>query len=390
MRVFPAPLDERRRLAVPLLVAGLAVVLGLPGCARTAPLVLIPRGLDGAAPNGRSFPGAISDDGNLVSFTSSASNLVPGDTNGRRDLFVFDRRTESTRRVNVASSGQQANGDVSTRQMISGDGRFVVFATRASNLVQGDTNNGSDVFVHELATGLTERVSVADDGRQAVHAGEVSGPRISDDGDVIAFDASGLDPDQASWSLYLRDRPAHRTDPVPGPPLPSPVALGGLSGDGQVLVHLDPGLDPGFSPYTPTVRDLRTGVDDPILQPFSFTTEFTLAIDRTGRTLVWGGRDQAGHYEVVVADRQTRTVETLASTDGPHATPAISGDGRYLTVFTTAPSDESHALISVLDRLDGTRQRVGVGYWTSIDDSGAAVVVETAEEEGPFLWLRPR
>jgi len=91
---------------------------------------------------------SISADGQVVAFYSHATNLVSGDTNGRADTFVHDRLTRITERVSVDSSGVQGN-DGSWDPSISADGRIVAFNSDASNLVAGDTNAARDVFVHE-------------------------------------------------------------------------------------------------------------------------------------------------------------------------------------------------------------------------------------------------
>ncbi|WP_326551868.1 TolB family protein [Micromonospora sp. NBC_01813] len=105
-------------------------------------------------------PGSISANGRYVTFTSSATNLVPSDTNGHQDVFVRDRRhSGATRRVSVASDGAQADGH-SFAAFISARGRFVAFASIATNLVEDDSNGHRDVFVHDLRHGTTRRVSV--------------------------------------------------------------------------------------------------------------------------------------------------------------------------------------------------------------------------------------
>ena len=108
---------------------------------------------------------AISADGRYVAYASVASNLVPGDTNGVLDVFVFDRQTDTTERVSVASDGTEANG-LSVRPAISADGRYVTYTSDASNLVPGDTNGAIDIFLFDRQTDTTERVSVASDGTE--------------------------------------------------------------------------------------------------------------------------------------------------------------------------------------------------------------------------------
>jgi uncharacterized membrane protein len=101
---------------------------------------------DGTEGNNSAFEPAISADGRFVTYSSQASNLVVGDTNGTEDIFVFDRQTNTTERVSVASDGTEGNSG-SLEPAISADGRFVTYSSRASNLVSGDTNGTSDVFV---------------------------------------------------------------------------------------------------------------------------------------------------------------------------------------------------------------------------------------------------
>jgi Tol biopolymer transport system component len=108
--------------------------------------------------NGSSQIPDISNSGRFVTFQSSASNLVPGDTNGAIDIFVRDRKKGKTTRVSTQSDGDQANGS-SLYSKISADGRFVVFESSASNLVPGDGNGTTDIFVKDRKTGKTRRVT---------------------------------------------------------------------------------------------------------------------------------------------------------------------------------------------------------------------------------------
>ena len=158
---------------------------------------------------------AISADGRFVAFESLASNLVPGDTNGTRDVFVRDRQARTTERVSVASDGTQANG-FSSPGSINGDGRLVVFGSFASNLVQGDTNQQNDVFVRDRQAGITQRVSVTSQGLQADGSSTLAD--ISGDGRFVVFasaatnlvagDANGTD------DVFVRDLQAQTTQRV--------------------------------------------------------------------------------------------------------------------------------------------------------------------------------
>jgi Tol biopolymer transport system component len=140
------------------------------------------RGVQG---NGDSSLPAISADGRFVVFSSSASNLVVGDTNRSSDVFVRDRAKATTRRVSLSSAGVQGNGNSGFNVAISADGRFVTFDSHASNLVAGDTNLYTDIFLRDRTTGITQRVSVSSTGLQA--GGPSGDPAISADGHYIAF-----------------------------------------------------------------------------------------------------------------------------------------------------------------------------------------------------------
>ncbi len=144
-------------------------------------------GFDGSQANGASqfsgFAPAIDADGRFVSFSSNASNLVPNDTNEREDVFVFDRQTRTTERISIGSAGEANGSSVSTD--ISADGRFVVFQSAASNLVEGDTNGAADIFLFDRETRELRRVSVASDGAQGNRFSIT--PAISADGAVVAF-----------------------------------------------------------------------------------------------------------------------------------------------------------------------------------------------------------
>ena len=104
---------------------------------------------DGSEANDRSYDGAISANGRFVTFASGAGNLVANDANGWVDIFVRDRQSGVTTRVSVASDGSEADSN-SYRPALSANGRYVVFASYASNLVADDSNGFSDIFRHEL------------------------------------------------------------------------------------------------------------------------------------------------------------------------------------------------------------------------------------------------
>jgi Tol biopolymer transport system component len=176
-----------------------------------------PNGIQGNSPPWSFSPGssALSADGRFVAFGSDATNLVPGDTNGEADVFVHDRRTRKTERVSVGPGGGQGNGE-SFSPSLSADGRFVAFQSYATNLVPGDTNNTSDVFVRDRRTSTTERVSVGPGGVQA--DGTSFDTELSADGRFVAFasDASNLVSDDTNGmnDVFVHDRQTRKTERV--------------------------------------------------------------------------------------------------------------------------------------------------------------------------------
>lgn len=140
---------------------------------------------DGNEPNQHSFSPCISGDGRYVAFVSSATNLVPEDTNGREDVFVFDRQTSSMRRVSISSNGTQADGH-SRVESICANGRVVLFQSRASNLVTPNVNY-SNIFIHDMATGATILANVSSTG--ATSNGPSLYANLSPDGNFAVFES---------------------------------------------------------------------------------------------------------------------------------------------------------------------------------------------------------
>lgn len=199
--------------------------------------------------NADSFSPSISDDGRRVAFQSNAGNLVADDDNDVEDIFVkfrFDAGNSylgiagPITRVSVSSIGTQAD-DSSAEPMISGDGEFVTYRSLASNLVSDD-NDRWDIFVHQLATGITTRVSVATGGGQANH--DSFSPSISDDGRYVAFrsNASNLvsGDNNARQDIFVHDRNSGTTArvsvPDGGGEADGHSDAPAISGDGQWIV----------------------------------------------------------------------------------------------------------------------------------------------------------
>lgn len=156
---------------------------------------------------GQSAVGGISADGRFIVFWSDAANLVAGDTNGFSDIFVHDDFTGTTERVSISSAGAQ--GDAASGECsISDDGRFVVFSSLASNLVAGDTNGTADTFLHDRLSGTTERISTTTLGAEGNSSS--GGGWLTPDNRYVLFwsNATNLCPGDtnAARDVFLRDR----------------------------------------------------------------------------------------------------------------------------------------------------------------------------------------
>ena len=271
-------------------------------------------------PNGRQANGAsarpvISGDGNLVAFESAASNLLPDDvlgrrtdTNGVEDVFVYNRSTQTTIRVSVASDGKQGAGE-SVRPSISADGRFVAFQS-LSAFDPDDTNKKLDVYIHDLTNGETQRVSVAAGGAPG-NGGSYS-PSLSADGRYVAFwsNAGNLVADDTNGrpDVFVTDRATGETERVS-------VASDGTQSNGE-------SSDPSISP------------DGRYVAFWSAATNLVPDDTNTKR-------------DVFVADRGAHTTTRVSvagdgsQSDGDSFSPCIAvlGDGRVLVAFDSAATN---------------------------------------------------
>lgn len=344
----------------------------------TGSTTLLSIGNDGAKGNFDSFWPAISRNGRFVVFSSFASNLVPGDTNNTADVYLVDRDANRNgmfdeagavliRRVSRASDGTEANA-FSAEATISADGRYVVFASEADNLVPGDTNQVADIFVHDIASGITERVSVSGPGAQANDMS--SEPALSADGRYIAFSSSAdnLAPGDANgrhWrgaDIYVRDRLARTTALVS-------LAAAGVGGNGRS--------------------------EQPAISADGRYIAFMSRADNLT------GRDSNGAAHVFVHDRDAdangifdepaRTsieLVSIAFDGGParadSAWPSISADGRYIAFQSRAPiliDAMAHGApvwrVFVRDRVAATTTPASGtgddGIWPSISADGRQV-----------------
>jgi Tol biopolymer transport system component len=275
---------------------------------------------------------AISGDGGVIVFESWGGNYLAGDANSLPDIVLRDRRNRRTELISATVAGQSGNSG-STEPGISADGRWVVFRSEASNLVEGDKNGEPDILLYDRVNGEMQRVNLAADGGEA---NDVSwGPAISADGRWIAYGsaASNLVPDDQNGrpDVFLWDRGTSTTWCVSR-------NLAGLPGNRS------------------SCSDNQEGVVNPTRPAISADGRY-VAFDSWADDLV--PNDTNGRRDIFVFDRLTGiTTRASVSTEGEQATgwwewsgqswePAISGDGR-LIAFT------SNAINLVEDGLSGT------------------------------------
>jgi hypothetical protein len=348
--------------------AGLIVAFASSVSAQETARVSVDSSGVGADDDSYGYVSVVSADGRFVAFSSNATNLVHNDTNGFTDVFVHDRSMGTTQRVSVDSSGAQGNAYAFFLEFaISADGSSVAFVSLASNLVPNDTNQDEDIFVHDLATGITERVSVDSNGGQAVGgAGLLRNrmPALSADGRVASFSspANNLVPGDTNntYDLFVHDRMSGVTERISVDP------SGAEADDASFESALS--SDGRFVAFTSLATNLVPG-------------------------------DTNGHLDVFVRDRSNGTTERVSvDSNGLEAdrdcfTPTLSSDARYVAFASDAtnlvPGDNNQDWdVFVHDRATGTTERVsvdssgaeanGMSWYASISGDGMRVAFESS------------
>lgn len=331
---------HRRTRLTGRIIAACIVLGALPPVARAAVSggkngpSLISLAVDGGETDGASFTPAISADGRYVAFASAASTLVPGDTNGAEDVFVFDRVERTTERVSVSGPGGEGDGP-SYDPAISADGRYVAFTSAASTLTAGDGNEELDVFVRDREKGVTVLASVGPQGRMG--DGPSVASSISGDGRLVAFesDADSLVPHDSNHTgdVFVHDL---------------------VTGATRVLSVAGNGLQ----------------TESPSFGPAISADGSSVAFESFSARLV--PDDTNGALDVFVVDVPSGNIDRVSlSTDGGQAndrsySPSISADGRIVAFASFANNvvaDDTNGLLDVfLHRRDQkTTTRLSVG-----------------------------
>lgn len=355
---------------------------------------------------------SVSGNGRWVAFLSEATNLVANDTNGVEDVFVRDRETGSTTRVNLDSGGNQADAR-SYSPFISANGRYVVFSSDASNLVPDDTNARRDIFVRDLQMGVTSRVSLGPSGAQAnstsLH------PSISGDGRFVAFNSFATNLVSGSSSggqVYVHDRQTGVTSKVS-------LSSAGVEGDAlsQLSVISADGRFVAFHSYSQNlVANDTNGLGDIFLHDLLAGSTLlvsrssagqiaavgalqeTPALSQDGRFVAFPSSsnnlvpgDNNGQSDVFVHDRVTGTTTRVSldsagqEANGSSTNPSISGDGQRVVFESSAsnlvPNDPNltqRDLFLHLRAAGETRRLVGSASIPSLSLDGLWVAFSTA------------
>ena len=316
----------------------------------------------GSFGDGISAGPCISADGRYVVFESDATNLVSGDINGRRDIFLRDRQTDLTELISLTSTGTQSNND-STESCVSADGRYVVYQSLATNLIPGDTNNANDLFLRDRQTGLTELISQTPGGTYSNDSS--SRPIISEDGRFVVFDFAATDlvsiDINGKRDIFLRDRQIHTTEIIS---LNSEETQSNnssmsstLSADGRYVVFGSSAsnLIPGDFNNSNDIylRDRLTGQTGLISQSSDGTQgnsdSWSPSISADGRFISFGSTatnlvtaDINGENDIFLYDRQAGLTKLISqSSDGTRGnsysrSPSISAHGRFVVFYSAS------------------------------------------------------
>jgi Tol biopolymer transport system component len=256
---------------------------------------------------GDSFEAIFSPDGTKLLFTSDATDLVAGDTNLNTDVFIKDLITGTITRISTSSSNAEASGGYSREGVFSPDGTKVVFASNATNLVAGDTNGSSDIFMKNLVTGTVIRVSTNAAGTQAIDGGSLT-PVFSPDGTKIVFvsDANNLVPGgtQGDLDIFIKDL------------VTGVVTLVSTSSSGAQGSYVNGSFNPVFSPDGTKVAFVSDATNFIVGDTNGFNDIFI-------KDLLTG-----------VATRVSTTSSNAQATGGNSSIPVFSPDGTKL-LFTS-------------------------------------------------------
>ncbi|MEO6090681.1 MAG: hypothetical protein ABIQ18_47020 [Umezawaea sp.] len=342
------------------LMTGALLVVPVSAFATPVPLELVSK-TDTVMGAGSSLDASISPDGRYVAFSSYAANLVPGDGNDAYDAFVKDRQTGTIVRASLAADGGQ--GDQAADQpVISANGRYVAFYSNSVNLVPGDTNGTRDIFIKDLVTGAISRASTAADGTEGDSYSY--DPVISADGRKVAFvsNAGNLVPDDTNGQtdVFVKDLDtgaiSRMSTASDGAQAADRSHTPSISADGRYVAFVSyaPNLVAGDTNVRTDVfvKDRQTGevalvsgqadgtmADQDSTEPSISADGHHIAFTTSARLTAADTNDVP---DVFVRDLETGTVALLSSTpsgasaDRGSGAAALSADGHYAAFRSAA------------------------------------------------------
>ncbi|MHB9133485.1 MAG: hypothetical protein ACYDBB_20665 [Armatimonadota bacterium] len=341
--------------------------------------------IDGTAVNGETAALAMSEDGRYLAFSSTANNLAPDDTNDVADVFVRDRQQKTTVRISMGLNGKQADRASGEKGLsFSGDGRYVAYTSAASNLVEKDSNFRDDIFLCDVQTGKTRRVSISVKGEQA--NGISRNPVLTRDGRYLAFTsaADNLVPDDTneSWDIFVSDWQTGKllrvSTAADGAPADDDSTFPSISADGRYIA------------FVSAATNLAAG-------------------------------DANGKRDIFLHDLKTRKITrvSVSSTgtegNGDSTAPVVSADGRYV-LFVSAADNlvkgdtnekpdvflhdcQTGATVRISTATGGTEANGASGFCTMtpdaryiafLSDAGNLMAKDTNGEADLFLYDREK
>ncbi|MFF1715212.1 TolB family protein [Streptomyces sp. NPDC058268] len=384
-------------------------------------------GPGGAQGNAASTQPAISADGRYVAFVSASRNLVANDTNGTPDAFVRDLRTGRTERVSVKSNGKASHGVVG-EVSLSPDGRYVVFTSTADDLVSGDPNDLDDVFLHDRNTGKTQRISPTGASYDGLRRNLTYDPVVSGDGRYVAY-ASGAEDLVAGDAnqrddVFLYDRKKKTTELAQ-------LTNAGKQGEGDAFAPAFAGDSGGrYLAFTSNasnladvedhslatdifLRDREKGTTELISIPQAYNRKTPswdavlsgdaryVAFTSSSRVLRPEGPPPTSSHNVFLYDRETKRMRLVSATadgtpaDGDSDDVSLSRDGRY-AVFTSAapnlaPDDDgdSSADVFLRDMQRGEVQLISGEDGSVFEDTDPGPRTGVSEDGGSVVFDSP-
>jgi peptidoglycan hydrolase-like protein with peptidoglycan-binding domain len=352
---------------------------------------------------------SVSEDGRYVVFISAATNLVAGDTNGVTDVFLRDTQSNTTTRISVSTAGVQSNGGVNSYVSMNSDGRYIVFSSAATNLVAGDTNGVTDVFLRDTQSNTTTRISVSTAGLEGDQQSTYNS--VSEDGRYVVFISAATnlvsDDTNGVTDVFLRDTQSNTTTRIS-------VSTAGVEGDQQSdNGHPDISTDGRYvifkSEATNLVAGDTNGVTDVFLRDTQSNTTTrisvstagveaddeieTLNMNSDGRYIVFSSAatnlvsgDTNGAGDIFLRDTQSNTttrisVSTLGvEADSDSGASLVSNDGSYIIYYSAASNLVSGDTNGVEDVF-----LVGITYTTTpttTTQSASSITTTTATLNG--------